>query len=69
MLVFFFFPSKGLRIQEKNEGILLVFVDREAPVGVPPFGCSPQPGSQTFVFPNSISKPRLCRCPRYPWCL
>lgn len=28
---FLSFPSKGLKIQEKNEGVPLVFVDRERP--------------------------------------
>lgn len=51
-VTFLSFPSKGLRIDEKNEAVPLVFMNRDAPVGAPPFGCVPPPGSQTSVFPT-----------------
>jgi hypothetical protein len=46
-------------MRRKNEGVPLAFVGRQAPVGAPPFGCRPQPVSQTSVFPTPNHKPRM----------
>lgn len=49
--VSFLFPSKGLRHEEKNKGVPLVFVGR-VPVGVPPFGCSTHKAARYLSSPH-----------------
>lgn len=61
---FLSFLSKGLKIKEKNEGVPLVFVDREQPQWEHlPLACSPQPGHKTSVFPTLQPQTRALQTP------
>lgn len=67
---FLSFPSKGLRIDEKNEGVPLVFMNRETPQWEHlPLAVFPHQAARHLSSPHSSHKPRLCRCPQHHWCL
>ena len=67
---FLSFPSMGLKIEEKNEGVPLVFVDRERPQWeYLPLAVVPNQAARHLSSPPSNHKPRLCRHPLHHWCL